>query len=261
MLVDSHCHLDFPEYANDLKEVIARAERSGVTRMLTIGTHVTKLKQIFAVIEKHSSVYGTIGIHPHNAGEEPETNAELLIALADHPKIVGFGESGLDFFYDRSPRDRQEINFRYHIEAARETGMPLVIHTRDADEVMSRILKEEHAKGPFPGLIHCFSSGVELAELAVGLGLYISFSGIITFKNAENVREAAKYAPLDRILVETDAPFLAPGKHRGQRNEPAHVRLTAEKLAEIKGVSFEEVAKATTANFHRLFTRVPAAKP
>ncbi|MBB4284740.1 TatD family hydrolase [Roseospira goensis] len=261
MLVDSHCHLDFPDLADDLDEVVARAHRAGVGHMLTICTHVTRFEQVLAVARRFETVDCTVGIHPHEAGSEPETSAETLMALARDPKVIGFGETGLDFFYEHSPRDAQERSFREHIRAARDTGLPVVIHTRDADADMIRILEEEHRAGPFPGLIHCFSSGPELAHRAVALGLMISISGIVTFKKADALRETVREIPLSHLLVETDAPYLAPVPKRGKRNEPAFTAFTADVVAQVKGIPPADLAAATTDTFFRLFTKArrPAA--
>ncbi|MBF0323725.1 MAG: TatD family hydrolase [Alphaproteobacteria bacterium] len=256
MLVDSHCHLDFPDFADELDAVVARARAGGIGMMLTINTHVTRFPQVLAVAERFPEIYCTVGIHPHEAGTEPAADLDGLIAMARHPKVVGFGETGLDYYYDKSPRDRQRDSFRTHIAAARATGLPVVIHTRDADDDMAAILTEEMGKGVFTGLVHCFSSGPELAEIALNLGLYISVSGIITFKKAEALQATLATVPLDRLLVETDCPFLAPIPYRGKRNEPAYVAHTAAKLAELKGVSSDRMAEATTANFRRLFNKV-----
>ncbi|HSV28335.1 MAG TPA: TatD family hydrolase [Candidatus Omnitrophota bacterium] len=256
MLVDSHCHLDFPDFGDELDAVVERARASGVGIMLTINTHVTRFERVLAVAERFPDVYCTIGIHPHEAGNEPATDVKRLVEAASHPKVVGFGETGLDYFYDKSPRDRQRDSFRVHIEAARRAGLPVIVHTRDADEDTAAILAEEMAKGAFTGLIHCFSSGPQLAEKALDLGLYISISGIVTFKKAEALQQTVAGLPLERLLVETDCPYLAPIPFRGKRNEPAYVAHTAAKVAELKGVSAEEVAQATTANFLNLFTKV-----
>jgi TatD DNase family protein len=257
MLVDSHCHLDFPDFADDLDGVVGRAAEAGVGLMLTINTHVTRFERVVAVAERFTNVYCTVGIHPHEAGSEPVAETERLIELSRHPKVVGFGETGLDYYYDKSPRERQRESFRAHIAAARATGLPVVVHTREADDDTAAILAEEMGKGAFTGLIHCFSSGPELAETAVDLGLFISVSGIVTFKTAEPLRETLKEVPLDRLLVETDAPYLAPIPFRGKRNEPAYVAHTAAKLAALKGLTMAELSAATTANFLRLFTKVP----
>ena len=258
MLVDSHCHLDFPDFADDLDAVVARAGDVGVGLMLTINTHVTRFERVLAVAERFANVYCTVGIHPHEAGSEPAADLEQLVELSRHPKVVGFGETGLDYFYDKSPRDRQRASFRVHIAAARQTGLPVVVHTRDADDDTASILAEEMGQGAFSGLIHCFSSGPALAKAAQALGLFVSVSGILTFKKADELRQTVAGIPLDRLLVETDCPYLAPLPYRGKRNEPAHVAHTAATLAQVKGVTMAEVAAATTANFHRLFNKVPA---
>ncbi|GAB4190166.1 MAG: TatD family hydrolase [Thalassobaculales bacterium] len=258
MLVDSHCHLDFPNFAGELDAVLARARNAGVAKMVTIGTRLSKWDGVRAIAERYDNVWCTVGIHPHEAGNEPDVDARTLIDLAAHPKVVGIGETGLDFYYDSSPRDAQERSFRAHIAAARETGLPLVVHTRDADDRTAAILAEEQGRGRFTGLLHCFTSGRALAEAAVGMGLYISLSGIVTFKNAGDLRETARQVPLDRLLVETDAPYLAPVPFRGKRNEPAFVAETARAVAALREIAPEALAAATTANFHRLFTRVPA---
>lgn len=258
MFVDSHCHLDFPDFQTDLEAVLAEAKGSNVGLMLTIGTRLTKLAPIIALAEAHPQVWFTAGVHPHEAlAEEGSCSVESLVELASHPKLAGFGETGLDFYYDHSPRDAQERSFRIHCAAARQAGLPIVVHTRDADADTRRVLAEECAKGTLTGLIHCFSSGQELADFALEIGFYISFSGILTFKKAEALQEVAKSVPLDRIVIETDSPYLAPMPFRGKRNQPAYVARVAAKLAEIKDISLAEVEAATTANFHRLFSRVP----
>lgn len=254
MLVDSHCHLDYPEFA-DLDAVVRRAGEAGVGAMLTIGTELSRFPGVLAVAEAQDNIYCTVGVHPHEAGKGDMVALDELLRLAQHPKVVGFGETGLDYFYEHSPRAEQQESFRIHIEAARRMQLPLIVHTRDADDDTLEILTDEMKKGPFPGLIHCFSASKAFGEQAVEMGLYISISGIITFNKADNVREAVKDVPLDRLLVETDAPYLAPVPFRGKPNEPAYTRHTAEKLAEIKGVSFIELAQATTDNFYRLFTK------
>jgi TatD DNase family protein len=256
MLVDSHCHLDFPDFADELDQVVSRAADAGVGLMLSINTHVTRFDRVLAIAERFPQVYCTVGIHPHEAGTEPGADLDTLMEMARHPKVVGFGETGLDYFYDKSPRDRQRRSFLVHIDAARRTGLPVIIHTRDADADMADILDEETQKGHFTGLVHCFSSGPELAEKALKNGLYISVSGIVTFKKAEALQATLAAVPLDRLLVETDCPYLAPVPFRGKRNEPAYVTRTAAKLAEIKGVSHQALAEATTANFLRLFTKI-----
>ncbi len=256
MLVDSHCHLDFPDFADELNDVVQRARDGGVGLFLTINTHLTRFERVLAVAERFPDVYCTVGIHPHEAGTEPLAETGRLVELATHPKVVGFGETGLDYYYDKSPREQQRDSFRAHIAAARQSGLPVIVHTRDADEDTIGILAEEMGKGAFTGLIHCFSSSQELAAKAVEMGLYISISGIVTFKKAEALQETVKGVPLDRLLVETDCPFLAPIPFRGKRNEPAYVAHTAAKVAELKGLSPAELAEATTANFLRLFNKV-----
>ncbi|HEX3708795.1 MAG TPA: TatD family hydrolase [Pseudolabrys sp.] len=257
MLVDSHCHLDFPDFASELDAVVARAEAAGVGRIVTISTRVKKLAQVVAVAEKFPQVFCSVGTHPHNAQEEPDVDAAALIAFSKHPKIVAIGEAGLDYHYDNSPRDLQETSFRQHIAAARETGLPLVIHSRDCDADMARILREESGKGAFPAVLHCFTGGRDLAFTAIELGHYVSFTGILTFKRSEDLRSIARELPADRILVETDAPYLAPLPHRGGRNEPAYVVETAKVLAQARGTSLEDVTRDTTENFFRLFNKVP----
>ncbi len=257
MLVDSHCHLDFPDFVNELDAVVARARAAGIERMVTISTRVKRLPELTAITERFPEVYCSVGTHPHNAHEELDVTADDLVAYTKSPKIVALGEAGLDYHYDNSPRDAQERGFRNHIAAARETGLPLVIHTREADADAARILEEETGKGAFPAVLHCFTGGPDLARRAIALGLYISFTGILTFKNSVALREIAASLPADRILVETDAPYLAPGKFRGKRNEPAFVVETAKVLAETRGVTLDEIAQQTTANFFRLFSKVP----
>lgn len=259
MLVDSHCHLDFPDFAPERDAVVQRARDAGVGLMLSICTHVSKFGQVLDIAETYSDVYCTLGIHPHQAAEEfAHCDVEKLVELASHPKVVGIGETGLDYFYDKSPRDIQQESFRRHIRVCLATDLPVIVHTRDADEDTIRILREE-GQGRLRGLLHCFSSGRQLAEEALELGFYISLSGIVTFKKSEELRAIAADVPLDRILVETDAPYLAPVPMRGKRNEPAFVAHTARHMAEVKAVTEAELARATTANFQRLFTRVPAA--
>lgn len=257
VLVDSHCHLDFPDFGPEVEEVVARAHEAGVGLMVTISTKVSEFDKVRAVAERFPHVFCTVGIHPHEADSEPETDTATLVEMAKHPKVVGIGETGLDYYYEHSPREAQQRNFRAHIAAARETGLPLIVHTRDADEDTAEILAEEMGKGAFPGLLHCFSSSAQLAEKALELGLYISLSGILTFKNATELRDTAAKVPMERLLVETDAPYLAPVPKRGKRNEPSFVVHTAATLAEVKGVSAEVLAETTTANFLKLFSRVP----
>ena len=256
MLVDSHCHLDYLARDGDLDEVVGRARRAGVGRMLTICTKVSEFETVRGVAARYDDVWCTVGIHPHEAEAEPAVTADRLAALAQDPRVAGIGETGLDYFYEHSPRAVQQASFRAHIAAARASGLPLIVHTRDADDDTAAILEEEYAAGPFAGVIHCFSTGRALAERALAIGFYISLSGIVTFKKAEALRETAAALPLDRLLVETDAPYLAPVPNRGKRNEPAFVTHTAAALAGLRGVAVEEIAAATTENFFRLFTRV-----
>ncbi|KZK98427.1 putative deoxyribonuclease YcfH [Pseudovibrio sp. Ad14] len=257
MLVDSHCHLDFPDFAEERDQIIERAHEAGVKLMVTICTRVRKFEQIKEIAEAYDSVYCSVGTHPHQAGEETDVTTEELVEIAKHPKVVAIGEAGLDYFYDNASPEDQEKVLRTHIAAARETQLPLVIHSRDADEDMMRILEEEMKAGSFPALLHCFSSGKELAMKGLELGLYVSFSGILTFKHSTELREIAAELPMDRLLVETDAPYLAPQPWRGKRNEPAYVAHTNKVLAEALGVSEDVMAKATTQNFLRLFSKVP----
>ncbi len=263
MLVDSHCHLDFPDFKDELDAVVLRAGEAGVGAMLTICTHVTRFDRVLRVAERYDNVFCTVGIHPHEAANEPEVTAEHLIRMAEHPKVVGFGETGLDYYYQHSPREKQQANFRAHIAAARNAGLPVVIHARDADQDMARILEEETAIGSFSGVLHCFSSGRELADRALALGFHISLSGILTFKNADDLRETAKSLPLDRVLVETDAPYLAPVPVRGKRNEPAFTAHTAAALARVMGREAGVLAGATSDNFFRLFAKAvrPSGEP
>jgi TatD DNase family protein len=255
MLIDSHCHLDFEALSADLDGVMARAEAAGVTGMVTISTRVDSFSTYAALAERYPNVWCSVGTHPHNADQELHIQIEDLVRLSAHPRCVAIGEAGLDYFYDNAPREAQAIGLRRHISAARITGLPLVIHSRKADEDMATILEEEAGQGAFPFVLHCFTAGMDLARRALALGGYISFSGIITFKNAEEIRDVAKVVPGDRYLVETDAPYLAPIPHRGQSNEPSFVRHTAEKLAEVRGVSLEQLGRQTTANFGRLFAK------
>jgi len=257
MLVDSHCHLDFPDFAPELEAVVARAEAAGVGRMVTISTRVRRHAQVLAIAERFPNVTCSVGTHPHHAHEELDITAEDLVARAEHPKVVAIGEAGLDYHYDNSPRDAQEQGFRTHIAAARATQLPLVIHAREADEDTARILEEEMGKGPFPAVLHCYTGGPDLARRAIALGLSISFTGIVTFKNSGSLREIAKSLPADRFLVETDAPYLAPPPYRGKRNEPAYVVEVARVLAVVRGVTPDEIARQTTENFFKLFSKVP----
>lgn len=258
MLVDSHCHLDFPDFAEDLDGIVLRARAAGIGRMVTISTRVRKLDQLLAIAGRYDDVYCSVGTHPHNADEEDGISSDELIALTQHPKVVALGEAGLDYFYDDGSPEAQARGFRAHIAAARTTGLPLVIHTREADEDCARILEEETARGSFRAVLHCYTGGRELALKAVSLGLYIGFTGILTFKKSDALRALAAELPSDRILVETDSPYLAPGKFRGKRNEPAYVVEVAKVLAETRGVSLEEISRQTSENFFRLFSKVKA---
>lgn len=255
MLVDSHCHLDYLEKDEDLDEVVGRARRAGVGTLVTICTKLSEFARVRAIAERFDQVYCSVGVHPHEAEKEGQEDPARLIELADDPKVVGIGETGLDFYYEHSPRAAQERSFRAHIAAARETGLPLIVHARDADDDTLRVLQQEYAGGPFSGVIHCFTAGPALAEAALALGFYISIAGILTFKKADELRETIRQVPLERLLVETDSPYLAPVPKRGKRNEPAFVVHTAEKLAEIKGIETAALAAATTGNFHRLFAK------
>lgn len=259
MLIDSHCHLDFPELKGDLGAVVARAGDAGIGVMLTISTRVRRFPELAAIVEAHDNVFASIGTHPHNAAEERDVTLDEILEIARHPKVVAIGEAGLDYHYDNSPRADQEQGFRTHITAARATGLPLVIHARDADDDVARILEEESAKGAFPFVLHCFTGGPDLARRGLALGGYISFSGVLTFKSSEALRDIAADVPLDRILVETDAPYLSPEPLRGRTNEPANVVHTAARLARVRGVSEAELAEATSANFGRLFGKIPRA--
>jgi len=260
-LVDSHCHLDFPDFAAELDAVVARARAAGVERLVTISTRVRKQADLLAITERFPDVFCSVGTHPHYAHEEPDVTAADLVARSRATKVVALGEAGLDCHYDNSPRDAQERGFRTHIAAARETGLPLVIHSREADDDTARILEEEMGKGSFTAVLHCFTGGRDLARRAVTLGHFVSFTGILTFKKSDALRAIAAELPADRILVETDAPYLAPGKLRGKRNEPACVVETAKVLAETRGVSLDEIARQTTANFYRLFHKVSRPAP
>lgn len=257
MLIDTHCHLDFPDFAEELDQVIARAHAAGVMQMVTISTRVRKLPHLLAICERFPSVYCSVGTHPNNADEELDVTADELIRLSDNPKVVAIGEAGLDYFYDTQKPADQKSGLRVHIEAARKTGLPLVIHSRSADHDMAEILTEETGKGAFPFILHCYSSGAELARVGVELGGYVSFSGILTFPKSEELRAIAAQVPVERLLVETDAPYLAPKRWRGKRNEPSYVVNTAEVLAETHGVAYDGIARASTENAYRLFSKLP----
>jgi TatD DNase family protein len=256
MLVDSHCHLDFDAFAPELDAVVERARHAGVRTCVSIGTRLDKFAGVLAVAERFVDVWCSVGIHPHEAEAELLEGAAPLIERAEHPRVVGIGETGLDYYYEHSPREQQIVNFRHHIAAARETALPLIVHTRDADEDTIRVLREEMERGPFTGLLHCFTGTQRLADAALELGLSISASGIATFKNSAPLRAVLETVPLERLLVETDAPYLAPVPHRGKRNEPAFVVHTAAMLAELKGTTPDDLARRTTDNFFRLFAKV-----
>lgn len=259
MLVDSHCHLEFPDFAAELDAVVDRARAAGIGRLVTISTRVKRHAQVLAIAERFPEVFCSVGTHPNHAHEELDIDAKVLIGIAKHPKVVAIGEAGLDYFRNTSPRDAQAAGLRQHIAAARETGLPLVIHSRDCDADMAQTLKEESGKGAFPAVLHCFTGGRDLAFTAIQLGHYVSFTGILTFKNSVALREIAAALPADRVMVETDAPYLAPGPYRGKRNEPAYMVETAKVLADARGVSLEEITRQTTENFFRLFNKVPRA--
>ncbi len=258
MLIDTHCHLDFADFDEERDQLVERAHQAGVAQMVTISTRVKKLGTILAIAEKYPSVFCSVGTHPNNAGEELDIQAEELIRLANsHDKIVAIGEAGLDYFYDTQTPADQKTGLIRHIEAARETKLPLVIHSRSADEDMIEILTAESGKGAFPFILHCFSAGPDLARVGAELGGYVSFSGILTFPKSQDIRDIARTVPKDRLLVETDAPYLAPKRWRGKRNEPSYVVNTAEVLAEVHGVSYDEIATITTDNAFRCFSKMP----
>lgn len=258
MLIDTHCHLDFADFAAERDEIVNRAHAAGVAQMVTISTRVRKIDDLLAITRAYPSVFCSVGTHPNNAGEELDIQTEDLVRLANsHDKIVAIGEAGLDYFYDTQTPADQKTGLIRHIDAARQTGLPLVIHSRSADEDMIEILTSESGKGAFPFILHCFSAGAALARAGVELGGYVSFSGILTFPKSEDIRAIAKTVPLDRLLVETDAPYLAPKRWRGKRNEPSYVVNTAEILAEVHGVTYAEMAAITTDNAFRVFSKMP----
>ncbi len=257
-MIDSHCHLNYKGLIEQQDEVIERAHAAGVTGMLNISTREREWGDIIATAERHPGIWASVGIHPHEADEHPEVDAQRLIAAAAHPKVVGIGETGLDYYYDHSDRARQRASFRSHIIAARETGLPLIVHTRDAEEDTLALLREESGKGAYPGLIHCFTASGAFADAALELGFYISISGIVTFKNARELQEIAARLPLDRLLIETDSPFLAPVPHRGKPCEPAFVADTARFLAQLRAEKAEDLIAATQANFFTLFAKAKA---
>ncbi|KAA0916078.1 TatD family deoxyribonuclease [Aquicoccus porphyridii] len=254
-ITDSHCHLDFPDFEGELDEVVARAAQAGVHRMVTICTRLRNEPAVRAIAEAHAPVFYAAGTHPMSAAEEPMVTVDELVALAGHPKFVGIGESGLDYHYTSESADVQQESLRIHIAAARETGLPLIIHARAADDDMARILREEYANGAYSCVMHCFSSGAELARAALDLGFYLSMSGITAFPKSRELREIFAAAPVERILVETDAPYLAPPPHRGKRNEPAYTAHTARVGAEVFGMDYAAFAAQTEANFERLFAK------
>jgi len=258
VLIDSHCHLDFPDFASERDAVVERARAAGLKRMITISTRTEAFGSISLIADNYDDVFCTVGTHPHHAHEEADVSQDRLVELARHPKCVGIGEAGLDYRYDQTPRDIAARVFRTHIGAARQCGLPIVIHARDADADIAAILRDEMEKGDFAGLLHCFTASAMLAETALSLGLYISFSGVLTFKNSRPLREIARAVPMDRLLVETDAPYLAPVPYRGKCNEPAFVAATAQVLADVRGVSPQTIAAETSANALRLFSKMPA---
>ena len=257
-IVDSHCHLDFPDFDEERDDIIARAQTAGVTRMVTICTKLRQLPQVQAIAEAHDCVFFAAGTHPMSAADEPLVSVEDLLALTAHPKMVGIGETGLDYHYTADSAEVQKQSLRIHCAAAAQSGLPLIIHARAADDDMAAILTEEHANAPFSCVMHCYSSGPDLAKTALDLGFYLSMSGIATFPRSKEVRDIFAAAPLDRVLVETDSPYLAPPPYRGKRNEPAYTAFTAQVGADVFGVSLEEFAARSTANFERLFTKATA---
>jgi TatD DNase family protein len=263
VLVDSHCHLDFPALVQERDAVLARARAAGVEVIQTIGTRLSTFEQVVAIAEANDGVYCSVGVHPHRAAKEPLDDPAQLLAWAAHHKVIGVGESGLDYYYDHSPRDVQAAVFRLHIQAARQSGLPLIVHTRDADRDTADLLRAAMAEAPFAGVIHCYSSSPELGFAAVEMGLYLGLGGILTFRKSEQLRATVRELPLERLLLETDAPYLAPEPFRGRRNEPAYVAHVAAALAEVKGLTLAEIERATTDNFFRLFTKAqrPAGSP
>ena len=255
MLVDSHCHLNFPEFQDDLDGVVARARAAGVGCMQTICTHMGEFDEVHGIAQRYDDIYCSVGVHPHDSGKTELAEVEDLVERAKLPKVIGIGESGLDYYYEKSDRPSQQESFRRHIEAARISGLPIIVHTRDAEDDTIRILHEEYQKGEFKGVIHCFTSTKELAEKSLEIGMYISISGIATFKNAQDIRDTIKIIPQDRLLIETDAPFLAPVPHRGKPNEPAYVQYTNQLVANETGLTEDNCASITTENFFRLFDK------
>jgi TatD DNase family protein len=257
-LADSHCHLIYKGLGEQQPEVLARARDAGVVAMLNISTRENEWDEVIAVAEREADVWASVGIHPHEADQHPDVDTSKLVERAAHPRVVGIGESGLDYYYDHSDRDRQRASFRAHLAASRETQLPIIVHTRDAEEDTAEILRDEMGKGAFPGVIHCFTASSTFADIALELGFHISISGIVTFKNAKDLQETAARLPLDRLLIETDAPFLAPVPHRGKTGEPAFVADTCRFLAALRGEEPEALAEATRQNFHKLFAKTLA---
>ncbi|VAV90662.1 Uncharacterized metal-dependent hydrolase YcfH [hydrothermal vent metagenome] len=255
MIVDSHCHLNYGTMMEDMSGVMARAKTAGVETMLAINARLSEFDDVLAVAEKYDHVFATVGSHPHEAEKEPDVQTEFLLEKAQHAKVVGIGESGLDFFYEYAPRDLQEANFRAHITASRDSGLPLIVHAREADDECTRILQDEMGKGAFPAVIHCFTASRAFAEASLEMGFYISISGIVTFNSAKDLQETTKIIPLDRLLIETDAPYLAPVPKRGKPNEPSYVKYTAEFLSNHLDIPYEDLATVTTDNFYRLFSK------
>jgi len=255
MIVDSHCHLNYGTMMEDMSGVMARAKSAGVETMLAINARLSEFDDVLAVAEKYDHVFATVGSHPHEAEKEPDVQTEFLLEKAQHAKVVGVGESGLDFFYEYAPRDLQEANFRAHIAASRDSGLPLIVHAREADDECTRILQDEMGKGAFPAVIHCFTASRAFAEASLEMGFYISISGIVTFNSAKDLQETTKIIPLDRLLIETDAPYLAPVPKRGKPNEPSYVKYTAEFLSNHLDIPYADLATATTDNFYQLFSK------
>lgn len=258
MFIDSHCHLNYKGLVEDQQAVLGRARAAGVAKMLNISTRASEWDEVIGLAEREDDVMASVGVHPHEADLHPDIHTDTLVAKAAHPKVIGIGETGLDYYYDHSDRERQRQSFRAHIAAARETGLPLIVHTRDAEDDTYAILAEEMDRGQFPALIHCFTASRTFADSVLALGLYVSISGIVTFKNARDLQESARSIPLDRLLIETDAPFLAPVPHRGRTCEPAFVADTARFLAELRDEPVATLAEATSDNFHRLFAKAAA---
>jgi len=254
-LADSHCHLNYKGLVEEQAQVIARARETGVEAMLNISTREREWDEVIGLAERESDIWASVGIHPHEADQHPHIDTAKLVDRASHPRVVGIGESGLDYYYDKSDREQQRTSFRAHCAASRETGLPIIVHTRDAETDTAEILREEMGKGAFPGVIHCFTASGEFADIALDLGFYISISGIVTFKNARDLQETAARLPRERLLIETDAPFLAPVPHRGRTGEPAFVADTCRFLAGLRGEDADALADATRANFHALFAK------